>query len=59
MGDAPKIIEGLRLTREQLRETERQRYLDPATGELKAEADPAEDPQARPAPMPVARQTFD
>jgi hypothetical protein len=59
MGDAPKIIEELRQTRDQLRENERQWSLDTATGELKPEEDPREDPQVRPQPVRVARQTFD
>ena len=59
MGDAPKIIEELRQTREQLRDSERQWYLDTTTGELKPEEDPREDPQIRPKPVRVARRTFD
>jgi hypothetical protein len=59
MGEAPKIIEELRRTREQIRESERDWFLDPATGELKPEEDPTEDPQVRPKPVRVARQTFD
>jgi len=59
MGNAPKIIEALKQTRAQKRELDRQWFLDPATGELKPEADPAEDQQNRPQPVRVARQTFD
>ena len=59
MGDAPRIIEALRLTREQKRDIERQWSLDPATGEIKPEVDPVEDPQVRPQPIRVPRQTFD
>jgi len=70
MGDAPKIIEELRQTREQMRENERQWFLDTATGELKPEADPLElavpttgtasaAPRPRPQPVRVARQTTD
>lgn len=70
MGDAPKIIEELRQTREQMRENERQWSLDTDTGELNPEADPIElaipttgtpsaAPRPRPQPVRVARQTFD
>lgn len=59
MGNAPKIIEALRMTREQQREVERQWYLDPVSGEIKPEVDPAEDPQVRPKPIRAPRQTFD
>jgi hypothetical protein len=59
MGDAPKIIEEIRRTREQVREEERQWALDPTKGELQAEEDPTEDPRLRPQPVQVAQQTFD
>ena len=59
MGNAPRILEDLRLTREQRRDDERQWFLDTATGELRPEEDPTEDPQARPQPVHVARETFD
>lgn len=59
MGDAPKIIEELRQTRDQLRENERQWFLDTATGELTPEPDPIEIPQVRPQPVQAARYTFD
>ena len=59
MGDAPKIIEALRMTREEQREIERQWHLDSVSGEIMPEADPAEDPQARPQPIPAPLQKFD
>jgi hypothetical protein len=59
MGKAPKILEELRQTQEQMLENDRQWFLDTTTGELKPEEDPAEDPQTRPKPVRVARQTFD
>jgi len=59
MGTAPKILEELRLTPEQLRDTDRQWFLDATTGELKPEADPSEDARARPRPIRVARRIFD
>lgn len=59
MGDAPKILEGLRRTSERLREKEQEWYLDASTGELKPEVDPNDEPQDRPRPVRVARQTFD
>ncbi len=59
MGNAPKILEELRQTRDQLRESERQWFLDTTTGELKPEVEPGEDPETRPQPIRVARQTFD
>jgi hypothetical protein len=59
MGKAPKILEELRQTREQVRESERQWFLDTTSGELKPEEVPTEDPQTRPQPVRVARQTFD
>jgi hypothetical protein len=70
MGDAPKIIEELRQTREQMRENERQWSLDTDTGELKPEADPIElaiptaghpyvAPRPRPQPVQAARVTYD
>lgn len=59
MGDAPKIIEALRMTREQQRDFERQWYLDPGLGEIQPEADPVEEPRARPEPIRAPRQTFD
>ncbi len=59
MGEAPKIIEELKLTRAQLRENERQWSLDPTTGQLEPEDDPSEDPQVQPEPIRIARQTFD
>lgn len=59
MGNAPKIIEELRQTREQMRENERQWSLDPTTGELRPEADSNEEPRVRPQPVRIARQTFD
>ena len=59
MGKAPRILDELRLTREELQEHERQWELDTATGELKPEEVPSEDPQTRPQPVRVARQTFD
>ena len=59
MGDAPKIIEALRMTREEQREIERQWHLDSVSGEIMPEADPAEDPQVRPQPHRAPLQTFD
>ena len=59
MGKAPKIVEELRQTREQVRENEREWFLDTTTGELKPEEVPAEDPQVRPRPVRVADQTTD
>lgn len=59
MGDAPKIIEELRRTREQIQEDERQWHLDTAAGELTPDEDPTEDPRLRPQPVRVARQTSD
>jgi hypothetical protein len=59
MGDAPRIIEALRMTRDQQREIERQWFLDPASGEIKPEIDPAEAPEVRPRPIRVPRQTTD
>lgn len=59
MGAAPKILEELRLTREQARENEREWFLDTATGELKPEEDPGEDLRSRPRPVHVARRTYD
>ncbi|MGE5287306.1 MAG: hypothetical protein ACM3ML_08915 [Micromonosporaceae bacterium] len=59
MGAAPEILEELRLTPEQLREIEREWFLDTTTGELKPEEDPAENPRARPRPVRVARRTYD
>ena len=59
MGAAPKVLEELRLTPEQLRENDRQWLLDTATGELKPEADPSEDARIRPRPVRVARRIFD
>lgn len=59
MGAAPKVLEELRLAPEQLRETDRQWFLDTTTGDLKPEADPTEDARARPTPIRVARRIFD
>lgn len=59
MGDAPKIIEALRLSREQKREIDRQWHLDATTGEMVPEVDPAEDPMVRPQPIRIPLQTFD
>lgn len=59
MGRAPKIIEGIRRTKEQIREEERKWFLDTQTGEMKPEEDPAEEPNVRPQPIQVAHQTFD
>ncbi len=59
MGEAPKIIEGIRRSRAQVQEDERQWHLDADTGELKPEAVPDEVPEVRPQPIRVARQTFD
>ena len=57
MGQAPKIIEGIRRSREQIREDERRWELD--AGEVKPVEDPDEDPRLQPHPVRVAIQTFD
>lgn len=59
MGTAPKILEEASLTPEQMWESEREWFLDTATGELKPEDDPREDPLDRPEPVWVARRTYD
>ena len=59
MGDAPRIIEALDMSREQLRDLDRQWHLDPQSGQIEPEIDPTELPQARPKPVSVPRQTFD
>ena len=59
MGAAPKILEEARLTPEQMRESEREWFLDTATGELKPENDPGENPLDRPGPVQVAHRTWD
>lgn len=59
MGTAPKILGEARLTPEQMWESEREWFLDTATGELKPEDDPREDPLDRPEPVRVARRTYD
>lgn len=59
MGDAPRIIEALDMSREQLRELNRQWHLDPESGQIVPEIDPAELPETQPRSISVPRQTFD
>jgi hypothetical protein len=59
MGKAPQILKGLAQASERLREKEREFVLDAGVGELTSEIDPDDEPQVRPRPVPVARQTFD
>lgn len=59
MGAAPKILEETHLADGQARETDREWFLDTATGELKPEADSSQSPLDRPDPVRVARRTYD
>lgn len=59
MGAAPKILEEAGLTPEQMRESEREWFLDTTSGELKPEDHLGEDPLGRPEPVRVARRTYD
>jgi hypothetical protein len=57
MGQAPKILEELRLSRAERREHERPWYT--AAGALEPEEDPSADPQDRPGRVPEPQQKFD
>lgn len=59
MGAAPKILEEAGLTSEQMRESQREWFLDTATGQLRPEDDPRDNPLGRPGPVWVARDTYD
>lgn len=59
MGAAPKILEETRPADGWARETDREWFLDTVTGELKPEADSGQSPLDRPAPVRVARRTYD
>jgi hypothetical protein len=56
VGAAPKILEEAGLTPGQMWASEREWFLDTATGELKPEDDPRGN---RPEPVWVARDTYD
>lgn len=57
MGDAPKILEQLCLTREQLRERELRWFMDNQTGQIAPEVKPEETLQVR--PFQAAYDTWD
>lgn len=57
MGQAPKIIDGIKRTRQQVIDDERQFTLN--QGVLDPEPDPREVPEVRPQPVRVPRQTTD
>ncbi|MFF9410863.1 hypothetical protein ACF1B0_35930 [Streptomyces anandii] len=58
MGTAPQTMQKADLTEEQVRDAEREWFLDGDTGELKPEHTERR-PQDRPGAIRVARWTFD
>ena len=59
MGDAPKRIARLERSPEEIRQDERQWYLDPQEGDLLPEALPEEDPRLLSKPISVPRMVID